>query len=85
MWESITKERVSAKQTAAPAAPRTPWHAVSVEGGATAAAQGLPDGVGLSLCVPAPRRSACSIATRAGSVESCAYPLPRRGAASATG
>ena len=30
MWESITKERGSAKQPAAPARPRTPWHAVSI-------------------------------------------------------
>jgi hypothetical protein len=30
MGGSINKERVSAKQTAAPAAPRTPWHAVSI-------------------------------------------------------
>jgi hypothetical protein len=30
MWESITKERVSAKQTRPPAAPRAPWHAVSI-------------------------------------------------------
>jgi hypothetical protein len=30
MWGSITKERVSAKQTGEPATPRTSWHAVSI-------------------------------------------------------
>jgi hypothetical protein len=41
MRESITKERVSAKETAARATPRTPWHAVSIVSSAACCATAI--------------------------------------------
>ena len=62
----------------------TAGHSFSVEGGSAVAAQGLLDGLGLSLCLPAPRRPARFTATSAGFVESGTYPLHPRGAARTT-